>query len=174
MNKMKLTIAILIGILVVASGSLFFMTKNIEKNENRLYDESTVATADDIFKKDGKNIYYFYQEQCSHCNDAKPELLKFKDANDKAKTDVEFNIVDMADAKNQDLWYQGTDYTTDKNYKSEAADIKSLDDLQIIGTPSMIYVEDGKVKDYQVGNDAIYQMVNEISKDLGLDVTIGN
>ncbi len=173
---MKNAIGILILILIVLIGGLFVIGQKEAKADeeaNKLYTESQSVTSDQIFSQSGKNIYYFYKEECSYCNEAKPELLKFKNANDEAKTELGFNIVDMDAEANKNLWYTGEDYKTDPNYKSNPSDIKTIDDLQIIGTPSMIYVEDGVVKEYLVGNAEIYEFLNQKSSELLLDVKIG-
>ncbi len=173
---MKNAITILILILTLLIGGLFVISqKEAEANAeaNKLYTESPSVTSEEIFSNSGNNIYYFYKEDCSYCNEAKPELLKFKNANDEAKTDVTFNIVDMEAEANAGLWYSGEDYATDENYKSEPSDIKTLEDLQIIGTPAMIYVEDGVVKEYLVGNGEIYQFLNQKASELNLGVEIG-
>ncbi len=75
----------------------------------------------------------------------------------------------MVEEDNKELWYQGDDYTTDENYKSEPKDIKNIDDLQIIGTPSMIRIKDGKVTDYVIGNSDIYATLNNVANEYNID-----
>ncbi len=173
---MKKMIIGLVLILVIAIGAIVIVTQKdnqAKKDQDAyLYEESSHATGDDIFTKDGKNIYYFYQESCAHCNDAKPNLIEFKTKLEKSDSDVVFNVVDMAAVENKDLWYQGDDYTTDPNYKDNPDDIKTLSDLQIVGTPTMIYVEDGVVKNYMLGNPQIYSFLNELGAKIGLDINL--
>ncbi len=173
MKKMIIGLSL---ILIVAIGAIVFVTQKENQVKNNqdtyLYDESPNATGEDIFTKDGKNIYYFYQESCTHCNDAKPNLIEFKTKLEQSDSDVVFNVVDMADVENKDLWYQGDDYTTDPNYKDNPQDIKSLTDLQIVGTPTMIYVENGVVKNYMLGNPDIYSFLNELGATIGIDINL--
>lgn len=167
---MKKVIIGLVAVLAVIIIGFVAVNGKAKAEESALYDESTTATVNDVFKKSGENIYYFYQPECHFCNNAKPEVKKFEEALTE-KTDIVFNVIDMTQDENKGEWYQGDDYTTDKNYKSKPEDIKSLDDLQIVGTPTMLYVKDNKVVKYQVGS-AIFDLMNEVVKEQNLGITL--
>ncbi len=166
---MKKVIISLVVLLVVLSGSMFALKVIGEKNS--LYNQATVATVDDVFTKKGKNIYYFYQETCHYCNNIKGEVTKFYNALNDKETNIEFNIVDMQDDANTGEWYSGDDYQNDPDYKSDPKDIKSLDDLDIVGTPTMVYVEDKTVKEYAVGPE-VFELMNTLIRDNKLDITV--
>lgn len=166
---MKKVIISLVVLLVVLSGSMFAI--KVVSDKNSLYNRATVATVDDIFTKDGNNIYYFYQTTCHYCNNIKGEVTKFYDALEDKNAGIEFNIVDMQDDSNTPEWYDGDDYTTDPDYKSDPNNIKSLKDLDIVGTPTMIYVEDKKVKEYEVGPN-VFDLMDTLIKDNNLGITL--
>ncbi len=166
---MKKVIIGLIVLLVVLCGSMFAI--KFVSNKNSLYNRATVATVDDVFTKEGKNIYYFYQTTCHYCNNIKGEVTKFYDALEDKKVGIEFNIVDMQDDANTPEWYDGDDYTTDTDYKSDPSDIKSLKDLDIVGTPTMVYVEDKEVKAYEVG-PKVFDLMDKLIKENDLKITL--
>ncbi len=167
---MKKLIGFLVVLLVIISVAIFAVSKKADAES--LYNIATKVNQDEIFELDGNNIFYFYQEDCVHCNNMKPSMTNFYNALE--GTDVNFYVVDMAqtDGANQSLWYQGTDYTTDENYKANPEDIKSLDDLQIVGTPTMLTIEDGTVTNYGVGGSEIFAIMDKYIEKYDLTVEI--
>lgn len=167
MNKIIIGLVALLAILV---GGTFVVQAGIDKTD--LYTTAEHVNTKDVFDKKGKNIFYFYQEQCSHCQDMKPTMQKFYKALTDAKTDVNFYLVDMAQSENSEQWYSGEDYTKDDNFKDNPADIKSIKDLQIVGTPTMVTIENGKVTNYGIGGTKIFDILEKYIKSLKLDVKL--
>lgn len=145
---------------IILLGTIFAMT-----SKNDIYKTQETTLAKDVLSKEGKNIYYFYQPTCAHCEDAKPNITRFVNELNK-KGDIKFNLVNMADPKNADYWYKGEDSTTDPDYKSLPAEIKSSEDVAITGTPTMIYSEGNEVLSAQIGN-GMYSVMNQALKDDG-------
>ncbi len=170
MKQMKLLIGILITLLLISVVGINLL----QKETNRLYNENEKVTINEIFEKEGKNIYYFYKEDCSYCIKAKPELVKYIEANKVANTGINFYLVDMANVDNSQIFYKGTDYAVDDNFKMNPQEIKGLSDLQIVGTPSMIYMEDKQAKELALDLRSIYQLLNTLNEENGIDVKIGD
>ncbi len=170
MKQMKILIVALVVVLLVSVIGINI----IQKETDRLYNENEKVTVNEIFGREGENIYYFYKENCSYCIEAKPELVKFIETNKEANTGINFYLVDMDNPNNVQIFYKGDDYAADENFKMDAKDIKGLADLQIVGTPSMIYVEDKQAKDLALDLRSVYSLLNNLNEENGIDVTIGN
>ncbi len=168
-NKRRLESQTFILLIIGFLGILSFSTILFSNSNVDLYKVANKSTMNEIFNNQGDNIYYFYQEDCGHCKEAKPIITDFYNKSIEKEADVKFNLIDMVEEDNKELWYQGDDYTTDENYKSEPKDIKNIDDLQIIGTPSMIRIKDGKVTDYVIGNSDIYATLNNVANEYNID-----
>lgn len=139
-----------------------------------IYTELTKATTDTIdVNSKTPVVYYFYQPTCSHCNDNKANVTKFSD--DVKDSPLKFEIVDLTDPANADLWYVNTgEYqdpkTEDPNYKVEG-EIQTIEDLKIPGTPAAIYVNQGEVKSYAVGGGAIYDAFDMAAAENNITTT---
>lgn len=94
----------------------------------------------------GTNLFYFYQESCSHCNNIKEDVNNFY-RNQPA--DVNFFLIDAADATNQEVWDSSEDFVTPSGRVTDYSDIK------IQGTPTLIEVKDGVITQFLVGETDI-------------------
>ena len=167
---------ILIALVVVAALliSLIFIFSSSTPD---LYKDAKESAVNETFEK-GDAVFYFYQESCSYCQTVKGEMTKL--ANDLEGTDTSFYLVDMAKESNGSAWYDSAKYNAifgeghdpktnpDHNYKAEQ--IITSDDIDLVGTPAVMYVKDGKTVGYGVGPD-LFDVLNMSVKDVGKDIT---
>lgn len=174
MEKKRLSKGYIAGIVVVVIIFvllIFGMFKLHKLNaEADIYKAENQIVGKDILTKPGKNIYYFYQPTCGHCEEVKPDITKFtagiKDS------DINFYVVDMSMGVNNDYWYQGENYQTDPDYKKNE-DIHTAKDVQIVGTPTMIYADGQKVISQEIGN-GIYTTMNLVLEDTGVELRLSS
>ncbi len=159
--------ALIVLLILLVAG---FVAVQVSMKKDDVYEVAQTASVDDIFNQDGRNIYYFYQVDCAHCKALKPRIQEFNEAIE--STDLNFYLVDMAKDENSGSWYEGEDYTKDENYKSNPSDIKSIDDLSIVGTPSILTVEDGKATNYGVGSSQILDILGIYDEEFDLGVNL--
>lgn len=161
--------AALVVIIILAIGLIIYGSKHEFYNTVDHVDFEKI-----LDETEGNHLYYFYQPSCTHCNDLKPTMEKF--VNKLKNTDeVDIKFVNMAEEKNADGWYDWkTHYETygddtpaslNPDYISDPAQMKTLDDIEITGTPTMIYEKDGEVVNYEVGNDVIEALMKDIEEE---------
>ncbi len=165
MNKIIMALG---ALLIVLIGGIAIA--NIKVESENFYNDAEKIAASDVFSQEGRGIFYFYQDDCSHCQAMKPSMKNFFEAIN--ETDVNFYIIDMADETNSDFWYQGEDYTTDENFTQEPKEIKSINDMQIVGTPTMVTIDDGEVTNYGIGGTAIFDILDKYINEFDLDVEL--
>ncbi len=149
---MKKTIIILVSVLVLLVGTLTV----ININTFNLYIDSEHVKYDEVLDdKTTPTLYYYYQDTCHFCNSIKDQVTDLYLA---AEDTDQFNVklVDVKSSTNVDAW-------ADENYDLETADFSNPANIQISGTPAMIYVEDGQVVEYKTGSDIfdIMELVND-------------
>lgn len=172
-NKLVIGLGFLLGVSVLLLGYVSDNTVDIYKTVEKVkYDE--------VLNAEKPTIYYYYQDTCHFCNSIKGELTKF---NDKVinNDEINFKLVDMKSPSNSNAWYDwdahnkkyGKDTPASKNpnYISDPSKMKAVDDIKITGTPTMIYVKNQKVVDYQVGKD-VFKILNQAIKDANLDLKL--
>lgn len=179
MKKMVISIVILSLLVFLGLITAIIMPSLSGKaTVSNLYKIVNKVNYDDVLSKDGNQLYYYYQETCAHCKELKPTIVRFYNAIEESGADLELNIVDMGDSNNEDGWYDwqshGEKYGEDSNdpkdnpdYKYEAKDLKTIDDIKITGTPSIIYVKDGEVKRFEIG-DNVSKLLEELTKEYNL------
>lgn len=122
------------------------------------YGTQTKVEYKDLMTMPGNNLYYFYQETCSHCNDLKPTILEFSKKLT-GQDAVNLYLVDMRAEENEGAWASGTYNETDL----EA--MKTYEDIKIKGTPTMINVVDGEVKNYSLGGTQIEALLASVEEE---------
>ncbi len=170
----------LIVLLVILGGA----AKYISYQQNALYRSQEQANYDEVLSSDTPTVYYYYQDTCHFCESIKGEVTKFTDVVNK-RDDIDFVLVDMKTAKNQQAWYdwdshnkkygEGSKPEENPDYISDPAEMKKIDDIKITGTPTMIYVKDKQVQEYVVGPDVfdlLDVVINEFDLGLDLDETV--
>ncbi len=146
-----------------------------------LYKELDYVKYDEVLTKtEDPTIYYYFQDTCHFCQSIKGEMTKLNEA---IPEDSKFSIklVDMKDPQNTAAWYdwaahekeygKNTPATDNPNYISNPSEMKKVEDIKVTGTPTMIYVKDNKVIDYQVGQKVFDLLDNAIS-DNGINVKL--
>lgn len=141
---MKYLIGGLVAVIVVLAGVFVVISKDTGAT---LYDDAPHVNYADISDTDGKNIYYFYQETCVHCNNIKDQIASFYY---NKPEDIDFYLVDAADSANSDVWYQGSE-----EFVQPSGEFTSYEDIKIQGTPTMIEIDDGQFTEFFVGETDI-------------------
>lgn len=167
-NKKVLIASVsIIVVLVVLIGGLASVMIYSSVTADKVYKQANSIKGSEVLSLKGKNIYYYYQPDCHYCDNVKPDVTKFSD--EIKKYDVGFNVIDMADSKNSDYWYSSDKYDNafdDPTYKKTPQEIKSVNDIKIAGTPTMIYADGSTVKSVNMGY-GVYDVMNYALKDVG-------
>ncbi len=166
----------LVVLLVILGGAYGILNSQ----SNSFYRTQATANYDEVLDSDVPTIYYYYQDTCHFCESIKGEVQKFADVVNE-RDDVNFVLVDMKTAYNQPGWYdwdahnakygEGTSPSENPDYISDPKEMKKINDVKITGTPTMIYVKDHEVQDYQIGS-AVFDILNNVIDefDLGIDL----
>lgn len=151
---MKKIVAILVIILVVLVGLLAVFSKGSSAS---FYSDATHVSynqlGDDV---EGTNLYYFYQESCVHCNNIKESVADFYY---NKPEDIDFYLVDAADAANSDVWFSGDQ----ADFVEPSGKFTDYTDVQILGTPSLVEIKDGQITQFLVGEEAIPAYLEELN-----------
>lgn len=168
---------ILILIFLIISISAIGVIKSQARD---VYSELEKVNYDQVLEEEKPTIYYYFQTTCHFCESIKGELTKFIDAIPDDNP-VEVKLVDMRATKNTTAWYDwdahrkkygaNSDASANPNYISDPKQMKKIDDIKITGTPTMIYVKDGQVIDYQVGPD-VFKILNNVVEEFDLNVNL--
>ncbi len=169
-------IIFLLFILIISIGVLGYFSVSTPN----LYQEVENTSYKSVLDSDTPTVYYYYQTTCHYCESIKNEMTKFNNAVSENNA-IDFKLVDMKDANNQDAWYdwdthnkkfgQNTPPTANPNYISDPNKMKKIDDIKITGTPTMIYVKNHQVVDYQVGKD-VFKLLNQVISEYKLNITL--
>lgn len=139
---MKKLLIALVAVFVVLYATLVIASKNLYDDAPHVdYNQIT----DDV---EGRNLYYFYQDTCVHCNNVKPKISDFYY---NKPADVDFYLVDAAADVNSDVWYQGDN----DSFVKPTGEVKDYSDIKIQGTPTLVEITDGKITNFLVGEDEI-------------------
>ncbi len=170
---MKALIITIVALLFVGVGLLLFLSVT----EYSIYDDQEKIRYDEILDGENPTIYYYYQESCGFCNSIKDQISSYAQITNKTDN-LDFKIIDMAADKNNAAWYdwethnetygENTDAKLNPDYKYDPADMSTVDDVKITGTPSIIYVEDGDIKEYGVGIE-VFDVLDAVNEEYGID-----
>lgn len=163
MKKLIISLGILVGVIVLSIIVIgIAYTDPYEKQPQVQYDEVLTNTK--------PTIYYYYQDDCGYCKSIKPQILEMADkANNSGM--IEFKFINLGQNKNSVAWYDGEDWTTDPNYISDPAKMKTIEDIKITGTPGMILTENNEVKQYKIGKD-VFDILEEANTTYSLGVDL--
>lgn len=160
MKKTMIIFGSALLVLIVGVGALLAT----QLPTNYAYDNADSVNYSELLDDtEGQDVYYFYQKTCVHCEDLKPTINTFYEETT-AIDGLDFHLVDMANAVNEDAWISKDDPEY-AEFSQVPADMKTLADIRIVGTPTMMFVKDGVVTDYQVGNDLIIEMMDKIKNN---------
>lgn len=147
---------------------------------NQFYANQTSVDYDQVLSSDTPTVYYYYQDTCHYCDSIKGELEKFTDVVNQ-RDELNFALVDMQTNKNAAAWYdwdahneiygEGSAASDNPNYITSPTDMHNIDDIKISGTPTMIYVKDNQVVDYQIGAD-VFTLLDAIIEEFNLDISL--
>lgn len=152
----------------------------INSKSQNIYKELSYASYDEVLDSKDPTVYYYFQTTCHYCESIKGELTKFVNKIPD-ESSLELKLIDMKDAKNSAAWYDwdshnkkygnNTPASNNPNYIDNPELMKNINDIKITGTPTMIYVKDNKVIDYQVGKD-VFKLLNKVIDENNIDVTL--
>lgn len=156
--KVMITILLTLVIILGAAIGVYNLT-----NFNLYQDSEKVAYTEVLDDKTTPTIYYYYQETCEFCNSIKDQMTEMARAIN-ANSEINIKLVDMLDLENKDGW-------GDENYDYTTADLTDPSQIKITGTPSMIYVVDGKVEKYTSGGN-VFDILELVNDQYSLGVTL--
>ncbi len=173
--KNKMVVGLLVLLIIIGSAAAL-----IKFQDNKLYRQLESVNYDEVLSSDVATVYYYYQDTCHFCESIKGEMQKFSDAVN-TNDNIEFKLVDMKDPYNKAAWYdwdahnkkygEGSSPEENPDYKSDPSEMKTIDDIKITGTPTMIYVKDNQVIDYKVGSE-VFDLLDNVINEYNLDVTL--
>ncbi len=187
MKKFVIGISSLILILILILAFIGLGNKSKEQKKENIIQEKFEAIKevqyDDIFTKEGNQLYYYYQPNCGYCNKLKPTIVEFYTKLEESDADLGFNKIDMAKKENLDGWYDweahhekygdsSNNPLDNPNYKENPADLLTVDDVKITGTPTILYVKDNQVQTFEIGNDEITSVLNKLAKEYKIDFNL--
>lgn len=147
----KLLIIILITLVIVTGALITVLDKQkaVEASYENIYDDIPSISNDDIFDLgEGTQVVYYYQPECGFCNEYKPTLAEY---NEKIKHTEGVDLYAVDATKEQDLFVS----SDDEKFTEDVDVINERQELYIVGTPTAIQIQDGKVTMYGVGADSI-------------------
>ena len=101
-------------------------------------------------KEDMEYLVYFYSEECGYCRSIKDEVLEYY-----ASTTYKMYFLDLLD--NEDVVI--------KHGGGTPVGLNSIEDLFILGTPSLMKIEDKTVSEYYAGVQAIHDFISSVEED---------
>lgn len=108
------------------------------------------TTKDKIFSLSDEEYYVmFFMDGCAHCEEVESKMESYVDKKDKLKMYF-YNASHINEAENTNI-----KWSESKEPKSTA----NKDDLELVGTPTLLRVKDGKAKVF-IGSDSI---IDELS-----------
>lgn len=173
-NKVLILIVLLVGFLI----SVTLIAVNLNANVTNIYEEQEHVKYDEVLNSSTPTIYYYYQKDCHFCNSIKDQITAFVSVVNETEG-IDFKMVDLKDNYNQPAWYDWSthnqkytpnDAKSNPNYIYEAQKMKKIDDIKITGTPTMIYVKDKEVQDYEVGGD-VFDILEKVNDEFSIGAT---
>lgn len=123
-------------------------TPDIDESVEDSFAMIETRTAEDEIDS-GNVLYYFYQPNCSHCQAIKSDIVDFYE---NKPEDIKFYAVDLTEDINQDIWSADT--------SNEVGDsIETIGDFKVLGTPTMVQMNDGEVTAVSVGTDEVLSLL---------------
>ncbi len=108
-------------------------------------------TATDSISQSDNVLYYFYQPQCPHCIEIEEDIVKYYD---NKSDDVEFYAVDLSNSENANVWSK-------EDFSLVGTEVKKVSDFKVVGTPTMIELNNGEIANVAVGNEEVIDLLKE-------------
>lgn len=157
--SLKKVIIILVTIVVILTAGLAIVTKT----KFNLYTDTPHVKYNEVLDdKETPTVYYYYQDTCHFCNSIKDQVTDLYHATED-RTDINLTLVDVKSSTNANAW--GGD-----DFDFENADMTDPEQIKIKGTPTMIYVKEGKVVEYESGPD-VFTLMENVNQEFGLGLT---
>lgn len=143
---MKQLIIGLVVLVAALSGLLVLLSQD---SSATLYDDAPHITYSQLLDDTkGKNLYYFYREDCLHCNNIKPNVAKFYY---NKPDDIDFVMLDGGDKNNVDMYFKGAE----EDFVEYSGTPAAYTDITIWGTPTLIEIDDGQVTQFLTGENEV-------------------
>lgn len=107
------------------------------------------VSGNDQLDKDKLTYLYFYQPDCINCVAIKQDIVDFYQTN--TDQNLDFYKVDLTQKVNDPIWSKQSSTVGDK--------VETVTDLEVIGTPTLVTVKDGKIETVAVGKTDVEQAV---------------
>ena len=113
--------------------------------------EKQIDLSDCLFQNETHYLVFFHSEKCGHCQQIIGDVLSFSEENI-----VKTYFLDIGKSINKMTYYPEQEITTN---------VSQIEELKIAGTPTLIDVKDGVVKDNIPGKESILTYLNKLRLD---------
>ena len=138
-------------VFLLSSILLVSCTQSVSPSEENTAKEMIKISWSDVFnKEDDRYLVYFYSEECGYCASIKDEMLNYFEV-----TTYQMYFVDILN--NEDVVIKHTG--------DSPVGLTSAEELFILGTPSLLEIEDKTVTNYYAGVNAIRGFISGVEED---------
>ena len=138
-------------VFLLSSILLVSCTQSVSPGEENAAKEMIKISWSDVFnKEDDHYLVYFYSEECGYCASIKAEMLNYFEV-----TTYQMYFVDILN--NEDVAIKHTG--------DSPVGLTSVEELFILGTPSLLEIEDKTVTNYYAGVNAIRGFISGVEED---------
>lgn len=172
-NLKSILLAFCISLLAVDFAILVplsFSTTLWKEGEKFDYKEYREVNVKDIFKNENAYIY-FYSYACPICDDIKEDVLGTFQGDtsfylvsvDKEKDELKFAFESEENCLNSGGVYEN-DFCaiTTPDYKNKMLGVSDINNFYLIGTPTLLKIEEYKINEIAVGDIEILNMISEV------------
>lgn len=158
----------ILGLGILAFGIGFTLSgcqnEQVKNPEQALSEDPKITETDTLIHDDPKYVVYFTQPGCHYCAEVDPDVIKFANKVNDIKV-YHYNI-------NPETW-QSTPFAKSTNGKDSPleANIDVTDDVNVSSTPTLFYINDGKIVTKAMGTqtDSGYTESGEMTVPALLD-----
>ncbi len=152
---------ILISIIGVAVLLLVVINAQTEEVFDLYTDAQYVNYNEVLDEKEIPTVYYYYRATCGFCNSIKDQVTNFYLALED-EDNIDMKLIDINRAENKKVLVKDKE-----NFDPNDLDMSNAENIKIVGTPSMIFVENGEVVEYKIGVD-LFDIMESINDQYNL------
>lgn len=148
-----LTLLLLLGF------GIYYMTKGTseikeKEKQTSILESTNLKSKEDLKDIDKEGLFYVYADSCVHCQKLKPTIMSYLEKDNK----LPFKSINLDKVKRLKVVVQGQEIQTlvdkDKPERNLLGQVfkkyNMMDKFQ--GTPTLLHIKDGKVKESFVGD----------------------
>jgi len=148
MDKTTKIVILILGIVLLIGGAMMFVNK-----ENL---GETITPEEVLTQEDSEYVVYFYSSTCGYCQELNPTLSSMLE-----KEQVPYPFYNIEVSNYQNLFHpSGT--KPDAKWMNE-------NEIAIAGTPTLMYIKDGKVIEDFIGSGEILNFLSTKDPEVGKD-----